>query len=120
MAGGERGVDAAIGVQQLDVQHGRVFAAHVDGPGVGNGGGVPHLVGIVNHDATERAVVREVEKGGAFFLAGILGGQQRRASAGGDGQARPASSRRPLCDGTLIQSPARATPRGKNRCPASR
>ena len=46
-----RGVDAVVGIEHLDVEHGRVLAPHGDGPGIGLGLFVDVLLGIVEHDA---------------------------------------------------------------------
>ena len=76
------GVDAVVGVEQLDVEHGRVLAAHRDGPGVGLGHVVDVLVRVVDHHAPERAVGVEREEGGGVFLAGVCGDEERCAVVG--------------------------------------
>ena len=66
------GVDPLVGVEQLDVEHRRVLAAHGDGPGVGLGHVVLMLVRVVDDHALQCAVGVQGEEGG-----GVVGRRRR-------------------------------------------
>ena len=84
-------VDPLVGVEQLDVEHGRVVAAHGDGVGIrGRGHGFRVGVGVGEDHAAERAVGVEREECGGVLLAPVGGDEERRAEVTGPGQPRVA------------------------------
>ena len=87
-----RGVDAVEGIEQLHLQHGRVLAAHGDGPGIGLRDVVLILLRIVEDHALERAVGVQRDEGGSVLAAGALGDQKGGAVVGGFGLAAVADA----------------------------
>ena len=73
------GVNAVVGVEQLHCEHRRVLAAHRDRPGIWLRLLGRVLLGIINNDALQRAVVIQGDKGGSILLASTLGDEKRGA-----------------------------------------
>ena len=77
-----RSIDPRVGIEHFHVEHRRVLASHGDGVGIGAGRLVRLLLGVVQHDALERAVGVERDEGRPALAARPLGDQEGRAVVG--------------------------------------
>ncbi len=85
-------VNAVVGIQQFDIEHGRVLAPHGDGPRIGSRDLVFRLIRIIEYDTGQRAVGVQRQERRSLLLATRFGDQERGAVVGGLGQTPIADS----------------------------
>ena len=73
------GVDAVVGVEQFDREHGGVLAAHRNRPGIGLRLLGRVLLGIIDHHALQRAVGVQGNECRPVLFPAVLGDEEGRA-----------------------------------------
>jgi len=76
------GVDAVVGVEQFNREHGRVFAAHRNGPGIRGRFFIDLLIRVIQNHAFEGAVMVQGDESSALFVAAPFGDEEGCAIVG--------------------------------------